>query len=95
MAANLSSRKRASLVLALPVLHLAGAFLRVTCPCGRVSWLHVPDLAVSGRSMTLAERIRKLRCSECRSPAGQVLLAPRYPLRAGDERACLVVRKGG
>ena len=31
MAANLSARKRASLVLAQPVLQLASAFLRITC----------------------------------------------------------------
>ena len=88
MAANLSARKRASLVLAQPVLQLVGAFLRITCPCGRVSWLHAPDLAVSGRDVTLAEGIRKLRCSGCRSTAGQVVLAPRYPPQHGTSGEC-------
>ncbi len=91
MAANLSDRKRASLMLARPVLQLAGAFLHVTCRCGRVSWLHAPDLAVSGRDLTLAEGIRKLRCSVCASSAGRVVLAPRYPPQRGDERGMLVV----
>ena len=91
MAANLSARKRASLVLALPVLQLAGTFLQVTCCCGRTSWLHAPDLAVSGRDVTLAEGIRKLRCSTCRSSPAQVVLAPRYPPQRGDERHALVV----
>ena len=91
MAANLSPRKRASLMLALPVLQLAGAFLRVTCRCGRTSWLHAPDLAVSGREVTLAEGIRKLRCSACGSSPAQVVLAPQYPPRRGDEARCLRV----
>lgn len=91
MAANLSPRKRASLVLALPAVQLAGAFPRIACPCGRVSWLHVPDLAVSGRDVTLAEGIRRLRCSECGSTAAQVVLTPRYPPQRGDERGWLLV----
>lgn len=92
MAANLSARKRASLVLAQPVVQLVGAFLCITCRCDRVSWIHVPELAIAGRDVTLAEGIRKLRCSECESPAGQVVLAPRYPPQRGDERRALVVR---
>lgn len=92
MPANFSARKRASLVLALPAVQLAGAFLCVTCRCGRVSWLHVPDLAVSGRGLTLAEDIRRLRCSECGSTAAQVVLAPRYPPQRGDEARMLLVR---
>lgn len=91
MAANLSARKRASLVLSLPAVQLAGAFLGITCHCDRMSWLHVPELAISGRGVTLAEGIRKLRCSECRSPARRVVLAPRYPPQYGDERRWLVV----
>ncbi|MGI4976815.1 MAG: hypothetical protein ACRYG6_07715 [Janthinobacterium lividum] len=91
MAANLSARRRATLVLAAPALHLAGAFLRITCRCGRTSWLHARDLVVSSRGVTLAEGIRRLRCSDCGSAAMQVVLAPRYPSQRGDERGMLVV----
>ncbi|MGI4941793.1 MAG: hypothetical protein ACRYHQ_14735 [Janthinobacterium lividum] len=91
MAANLSARRRASMVLAFPALQLAGAFLHVTCRCGRTSWLHAPDLAVSGRDVTLAEGIRRPRCSECGSTAGRAVLAPRYPPQRRDEGRMLLV----
>ncbi|MGI4950962.1 MAG: hypothetical protein ACRYGM_04095 [Janthinobacterium lividum] len=57
MAANPSARRRATPVLAAPALHLASAFLRITCRCGRTSWLHAPDLVVSGRSVTLTSAL--------------------------------------
>lgn len=88
MAANLSLRKRASLVLA----QLAGAFLGITCSCGRSAWLHASDLAAHGRGLTLTEGIRRLRCSDCSLPPAWVVLAARYPPRRGDERGWLVVR---
>ncbi|MGI4944421.1 MAG: hypothetical protein ACRYHQ_28330 [Janthinobacterium lividum] len=91
MAANLSARKRASLVLTLPAVQLAGSFLCVTCTCGRSAWLHTSDLATHGRTLTLAEGIRRLRCGECGLAPIRVVLAARYPPRRGDEAGWLRV----
>ena len=66
---------------------LDGCYLRVLCPasanCSKVSEVSIKNLAQRyGGEVTLAELLPRMRCTICRSRAGQVELhGPRVTIR--------------
>ena len=79
MAANLSDRRRRSVILASTLAELEGVALIVDCRqpgCGGERRLLIRDLAgVYGRQQTTAQTLNRMRCQGCRQAPAAAWLA--------------------
>jgi hypothetical protein len=77
-AANLTPRRRRSIILATALAELDGAALVIDCltpDCAGERRVLVRDLAgVYGRRQTLAEALQRMRCTSCQGRAGAAWL---------------------
>jgi hypothetical protein len=77
-AANLTTRRRRTIILATPLAELDGAALVIDCltpGCAGERRVLVRDLAgVYGRQQTLAEALQRMRCTSCQGRAGAAWL---------------------
>ena len=77
-AANLTTRRRRTIILATPLAELDGAALVIDCltpDCAGERRVLVRYLAgVYGRQQTLAEALQRMRCTSCQGRAGAAWL---------------------